>query len=80
MYFNLPLTGNDLLQKVTDSVLFLSFGVQDVQLLISLLSLNFPFFLYNAFVVKLGCIFLLSASAPADCAQDGDPEIILCNI
>lgn len=58
----------------------LPFDVQDVQLFISLLSLNFPFYRFDASVVKLSCIFLPSASAAAGCAQDGDPEIILCNI
>lgn len=58
----------------------LSFYLQDVQLFINLLLLNFPFHLFEASVVKLCRIFLSSASAAADCTQDGDPEIILCNI
>lgn len=44
------------------------------------LPLNFSFYLFDASAVKLGCILLPSASAAADCTQDGDPEIILCNI
>lgn len=82
VFLNLPLPVNDSPEKVTDSLLssfLLSSRCSTLHQ--SSFTQFFSFYLFWRLCCQAQLHFpLVSTPAAADCTQDGDPEIILCNI